>query len=62
MKTSKKKIAMYWAFFLVGLGLHHHPGGWGAIGMLCVIIGVSRLSEINGFRRGHRAAFSGDKE
>ncbi|QPB09531.1 hypothetical protein CPT_Solomon_073 [Klebsiella phage Solomon] len=61
MKVSKKKMTLYWAFFLVGLSLHNYAG-WEAIGMLCAIIGVSRLSEISGFRRGHRAAFSGDKE
>ena len=61
MKVSKKKIALYWAFFLVGLVLHDHVG-WQAIGMICIIIGVCRLSEINGFRRGYRAAFSGEKE
>ena len=56
MKVSKKKLALYWAFFLGGLVLHDHVG-WQAIG-----IGVCRLSEINGFRRGYRAAFSGEKE
>lgn len=61
MKVSKKRLALYCAFFLVGLGLHN-MGGWEPIGMMCAIIGVSRLSEINGFRWGHRAAFSGDKE
>lgn len=61
MKVSKKKLALYWAFFLVGLGLNNVVD-WESIGLMFVIIGVSRLSEINGFRRGHRAAFSGDKE
>lgn len=61
MIVSKKKLALYWAFFLVGLGLNNVVD-WESIGLMFVIIGVSRLSEINGFRRGHRAAFSGDKE
>lgn len=61
MKVSKKKLALYWAFFLVGLALHDSVG-WQTIGMLCMIIGVCRLSEINWFRRGYRAAFSGEKE
>lgn len=50
MKVSKKKLALYWAFFLAGLVLHDHVG-WQAIGMICIIIWVCRLSEINGFRR-----------
>lgn len=58
---SKKMIALYWVLFLGGLALHDHVG-WQAIGMICIIIGVCRLSEINGFRRGYRAAFSGEKE
>ena len=61
MKVSKKKLALYWAFFLAGLALHDSVG-WQTIGMLCMIIGVCLLSEINGFRRGYRAAFSGEKE
>lgn len=61
MKVSKKKLALYWALSLGGLVLHDHVG-WQAIGMICIIIGVCRLSEINGFRRGRRAAFTGDKE
>lgn len=61
MKVSKKKLALYWAFFLVGIAMHDHAG-WQATGMICIIIGVSRLSAINGFRRGYRAAFSGEKE
>ena len=61
MKVSKKKLALYWAFFLAGLAMHDHVG-WKAIGMICIIIGVFRLSEIKGFRRGYRAAFSGEKE
>lgn len=61
MKVSKKKLALYWAFFLGGLALHDHVG-WQAIGMIFIIIGVCRLSEINGFRRWYRAAFSGEKE
>lgn len=61
MKVSKKKLALYWAFFLVGIALHDHVG-WQATGMICIIIGVSRLSAINGFRRGYRAALSGEKE
>ncbi|QYC51482.1 hypothetical protein KpP1_073 [Klebsiella phage P1] len=58
---SKKMIALYWVLFLGGLALHD-SAGWQTIGMLCMIIGVCRLSEINGFRRGRRAAFTGDKE
>lgn len=60
MKVSKKKLALYWAFFWLA-AMHDHVG-WQTIGMLCMIIGVCRLSEINGFRRGYRAAFSGEKE
>lgn len=58
---SKKMIALYWVLFLVGLVVAKEDG-WQMIGMMMVIIGVSRLSEINGFRRGRRAAFTGDKE
>lgn len=54
-------IALYWVMFLVGLWVSNTVG-WHSIGMLLAIIGVSRLSEINGFRRGRRAAFTGDKE
>lgn len=61
MKVSKKKLALYWAFFMVGLALHDSVG-WQTIGMLCMIIGVCRLSEINWFSRGYMAAFSGEKE
>ena len=61
MKVSKKKLALYWAFFLGGLALHDNVG-WHTVGMICIIIGLYRLSEINGFRRGYRAAFSGEKE
>ncbi|HIG6948089.1 hypothetical protein M2X97_23860 [Klebsiella pneumoniae] len=61
MKASKKKLALYWALFLVGLALRDYVG-WQTIGMLCMIISVCRLSEIKGFRRGYRAAFSGEKE
>ena len=61
MKVSKNKLALYWAFFLAGLALHDRVG-WQAIGIICIIIGVCRLSEIDGFRRGYRAAFSGEKE
>lgn len=61
MKVSKKKLALYWAFFLAGIAIHEYVG-WRDLGMLIIIIGVSNLSEINGFRRGCRAAFSGEKE
>ncbi len=61
MKVSKKKLALYWAFFLVGLALHDNVD-WHAVGMICIIIGLCRLSEIDGFRRGYLAAFSGEKE
>lgn len=61
MKVSRKKLALYWAFFLACLVLHDHVG-WQAIGMICIIIWVSRLSEINSFRRGRQAAFSCEKE
>ena len=55
-----KKVP-YWMLFIGGL-LLQDGGAIGAIGAICIIIGVCRLSEINGFRRGYRAAFSGDKE
>lgn len=54
-------IALYWVIFLGGLVVAKEDG-WQMIGMMMVIIGVSRLSEINGFRRGRRDAFTGDKE
>jgi hypothetical protein len=61
MKVSKKKLALYWVLFLGGLVVAKEDG-WQMIGMMMVIIGVSRLSEINGFSRGRRAEFTGDKE
>lgn len=48
---SKKMIALYWVLFLGGMVVAKEDG-WKMIGMMMVIIGVSRLSEINGFRRG----------
>ena len=62
MKVSKKKLALYLALYLVGLVLLRNMEGWEALGILCIIVGVSRISEIDGFRRGYRAAFSGEKE
>lgn len=62
MKVSKKKLALYLAIYLVGLGILRNLDGWEAFGMLCIVVGVSRLSEIEGFRRGYLAAFTGDKE
>jgi uncharacterized membrane protein len=61
MKVSKKKIAMHWAFFTLGFVIHEYVG-WKDVGMFIIIISVSNLSEIDGFRRGYLAAFSGDKE
>ncbi|UEP18888.1 hypothetical protein PWKp15_00045 [Klebsiella phage PWKp15] len=55
-----KKVP-YWMLFIGGL-LLQDGSAIGAIGVICIIIGVSRLSEINGFRRGRLAAFTGEKE
>lgn len=62
MKVSKNKLALYCAIYLVGLVILRNMDGWEAFGVLCIVVGVSRLSEIDGFRRGRRAAFTGDKE
>lgn len=51
----------YWMLFIGGL-LLQDGSAVGAIGTICIIIGAIRLSEINGFRRGRRAAFTGEKE
>lgn len=55
-----KKVP-YWMLFIGGL-LLQDGSAVGAIGTICIIVGVSRLSEINSFSRGRRAAFSGEKE
>lgn len=55
-----KKVP-YWMLFIGGL-LLQDGSAVGAIGAICIIIGVSRLSEIDSFRHGRRASFTGDKE
>ena len=61
MKVSKKKLALYWIFFVVGMVINRLDG-FETIGMLCAAFCIGKLSEIEGFLRGYRAAFSGDKE
>nr|DAL87066.1 MAG TPA: hypothetical protein [Caudoviricetes sp.] len=61
MKVSKKKIVLYLALGFAGLAIREYVG-WNALGSICMIFAVCRLSEINGFLRGYRAAFSGEKE
>lgn len=61
MKVSKKKIVLYFALGFVGLAIRDYVG-WNTLGSIFIIVAVCRLSEINGFLRGYRAAFSGEKE